>query len=328
MKILVTGGAGYIGSFATKKLIDAGNEVVVFDNLERGHKSAVDTRAKFIRGDLKSIPDVENLFSTNSFDAIMHFAGYISVEESSNNPDLYFENNVVGSRNLFDAAIEIGSIKKIIFSSTAAVYGNPIVIPIPESHPKSPVSPYGKTKLETEKYLIELNKKNTSISFVSLRYFNACGAALDGEIGEDHSPETHIIPLAIKAIMSDTEFSLYGDDYNTPDGTCIRDYIHVLDLIEAHILALRRFGENSEALFYNVGTGNGFSNREVISMLEKISNKKLKIRVEERRKGDADRLIADPKKIIKELSFEPKYSDLKIIVESAWKWHSKNEKEN
>ncbi|MEK7502705.1 MAG: UDP-glucose 4-epimerase GalE [Patescibacteria group bacterium] len=323
MKILVTGGAGYIGSFAAKRLIGDGHMVIVFDNLERGHRESIVPQAKFIKGDLRSVSDVENLFSIDSFDAIMHFAGYISVEESSRNPDLYYENNVVGSKNLFDIAVGLGKVNKIIFSSTAAVYGNPVEIPIPEDHPKNPVSPYGKTKLETEEYLITLNKSNPSVGFVSLRYFNASGAALDGSMGEDHDPETHIIPLAIKSLISGSEFNLYGTDYDTSDGTCIRDYIHVIDLVEAHIIALKELDKNSKASFYNVGTGKGVSNKEVIDMIEEVSGKKLKINKENRRSGDADRLIADPSKINKELNFRPKYSDLKTIVESAWKWHTK-----
>lgn len=324
MKILVTGGAGYIGSFAAKRLVDDGHKVVVFDNLERGHEKAIDTRASFIKGDIKNIVDIKNLFSDNSFDAIMHFAGYISVEESSRVPDLYYENNVVGSRNLFDIAIDLGKVNKIIFSSTAAVYGNPDEIPIPEDHPKNPVSPYGKTKLEIEEYLIKLNKENPSVGFVSLRYFNASGAALDGTMGEDHSPETHIIPLAIRAMLNDSEFSLFGNDYDTFDGTCIRDYIHVLDLVDAHILSLEKLAEVFGGYFYNVGTGNGFSNQEVIDMVEKVSGKKLKVEKKGRRLGDADKLIADPKKINTELRFAPKYSDLETIVKSAWQWHNKN----
>ena len=237
----------------------------------------------------------------------MHFAGYISVEESSENPDLYHENNVVGSKNLFDLAVDLGNLKKIIFSSSAAVYGNPSIIPIPEDHPKNPVSPYGKTKLETEEYLIKLNKKNPSVGFVSLRYFNACGAALDGTMGEDHNPETHIIPLAIRAMLNDSEFNLFGNDYDTPDGTCVRDYIHVLDLVDAHILSLRKLEEVSGGHLYNVGTGNGFSNQEVIDMVEKVSSKKLKVEKKSRRLGDADKLIADPKKINSEFARYPHF---------------------
>lgn len=321
-KILVTGGAGYIGSITSKLLLDKGFEVTIFDNLERGHKEAVDSRAKFIKGDLRQVGDLANLFELSKFDAILHFAGLISVEESEKEPELYRENNVLGSKNLFDKALENGVIK-IIFSSTAAVYGNPQKIPIPESHPKNPTSEYGRTKLEIEKYLDSLRVKDDRLSFASLRYFNACGALLDGSMGEDHSPETHIIPLAIKAAQEGREFKLFGTDYDTPDGTCIRDYIHVLDLAEAHILALNKISNETGGYYYNVGTGKGFSNREIIEKVKQVSGRDFKIIEVERRMGDADRLIADPSKINEELGFAPAYSDIDTIVKSAWKWHSK-----
>lgn len=321
-KILVTGGAGYIGSITSKLLLDKDFEVTIFDNLERGHKEAVDSRAKFIKGDLRQVGDLANLFELSKFDAILHFAGLISVEESEKEPELYRENNVLGSKNLFDKALENGVIK-IIFSSTAAVYGNPQKIPIPESHPKNPTSEYGRTKLEIEKYLDSLRVKDDRLSFASLRYFNACGALLDGSMGEDHSPETHIIPLAIKAAQEGREFKLFGTDYDTPDGTCIRDYIHVLDLAEAHILALNKISNETGGYYYNVGTGKGFSNREIIEKVKQVSGRDFKIIEVERRMGDADRLIADPSKINEELGFAPAYSDIDTIVKSAWKWHSK-----
>lgn len=321
-KILVTGGAGYIGSITSKLLLDKGFEVTIFDNLERGHKEAIDSRAKFIKGDLRQMNDLKNLFESSKFDAILHFAGLISVEESEKEPELYRENNVFGSKNLFDKALENG-VSKIIFSSTAAVYGNPQEIPIPESHPKNPTSEYGKTKLEIEKYLESLRAKDSSLSFACLRYFNACGALLDGSMGEKHSPETHIIPLAIKAAQEGLGFKLFGTDYDTSDGTCIRDYIHVLDLAEAHILALNKISEQAGEYYYNVGTGKGFSNREIIEKVKQVYGKDFKIIEVERRAGDADRLIADPTKIKNELGFEPKYSDIDTIIESAWKWHTK-----
>lgn len=321
-KILVTGGAGYIGSITSKLLLDKGFEVTIFDNLERGHKEAVDSRAKFIKGDLRQVGDLKNLFELSKFDAILHFAGLISVEESEKDPELYRENNVLGSKNLFDKALENG-VSKIIFSSTAAVYGNPQEIPIPESHPKNPTSEYGRTKLETEKYLAQLKSERDNFSFACLRYFNACGALLDGSMGEEHSPETHIIPLAIKSAQEGRKFKLFGTDYDTPDGTCIRDYIHVLDLAEAHILALNKISEQSGEYYYNVGTGKGFSNREIIEKVKKVSGKDFKIIEVERRAGDADRLIADPSKINGELGFSPHYSDIDTIVQSAWKWHAK-----
>jgi UDP-glucose 4-epimerase len=322
MKILVTGGAGYIGSFMVKSLIEKGNEVIVLDNLERGKEEYVDKSAKLIKGDIRDEDVLVNIFSQDKIDAILHFAGLISVEESTKNPDLYADVNTNGSKNLFKTAIKNG-INSFIFSSTAAVYGNPTQIPIPESHTKNPTSPYGKTKLETEENLARLRDENPEVSFACLRYFNASGAALDGSLGEAHNPETHIIPLAIKAIKEESEFKLFGVDYETPDGTCLRDYIHILDLIEAHNLALEKILREKGGYYYNVGTGEGVSNREVVEMVEKISGKQMKILEAPRRSGDADRLIADSSKIKEELGFLPEYSDLETIVKTAWDWHSK-----
>jgi len=323
MKILVTGGAGYIGSFMTKRLLDYGYEVVVFDSLERGHKEAIDPKAKFVQGDIKSATTLETLFCDEIIDAVMHFAGYISVEESTIKPDLYYDNNVRGSQNLLSVALNIGRIDKFIFSSSAAVYGNPVKVPIPEDHPKNPTSPYGKSKLEVEE-ILESFQKEEGLNFVSLRYFNAAGAALDGSMGEAHGPETHIIPLAIKAALNGEEFKLYGADYNTPDKTCIRDYIHVTDLVEAHILALNKVEKEKGGFFYNVGTGIGYSNKEVIEMVKKVSGKDLEVKVAGRRSGDPEVLVADPTKIQKELGFKPRYSDLETIVKTAFKWHKNN----
>ena len=328
MKILVTGGAGYIGSFMTKRLLDDGYDVVVFDSLERGYKEVVDPRANFVQGDIKNNEGLEKLFRNEIIDVVMHFAGYISVEESTKNPMRYYRNNTIGSANLL-RAMELGDANKIIFSSSAAVYGNPIKIPIPEDHPKNPTSPYGKSKLEVEKMLKSF-QKDRKLSFVSLRYFNAAGAAVDGSMGEAHVPETHIIPLAIKAAIAGEQFSLYGKDYNTPDKTCIRDYIHVADLVEAHVLAIEKLKNDrslpvrSQGFFYNVGTGKGCSNKEVIEMVKRVSGKDLKVEVENKRPGDAEILIADPAKIQKELGFKPRYSDLETIVRTAFNWHKKN----
>ena len=320
MKILITGGAGYIGSFMINSLIKNGDDVFVIDDLKRGHRSAINKKASLIEADIRDTNTLDSFFAATPIEAILHFAGLISVEESTKNPDLYFDNNVNGSRNLFDTALKHG-IRKFIFSSTAAVYGNPQTIPIPEDHPKNPTSPYGKTKLEIEKYLSSLRDKDYSVSFACLRYFNACGASLDGKLGENHNPETHIIPLAINAAISGSEFKLFGNDYNTPDGTCIRDYIHVLDLIESHFLALQLIIKNSGGFFYNVGTGIGSSNKEVIEMVMRISGLNIRVLNSPRRKGDADMLIADPTKIKKNLNFKPKYSDLETIVKTAWEWH-------
>lgn len=323
MKILITGGAGYIGSFLVKALTDRQDEVVVFDSLERGRKEAIDRRAVLFQGDLKDKVALQKLFSEHKFDAVMHFAGFISVEESTKNPDLYYQNNVIGSQNLFEAAINTGGVTKFIFSSSAAVYGNPTKIPIPEDHPKNPTSEYGKNKLEVEKILTDLRVKHPNISFVALRYFNACGAALDGSLGEGHNPETHIIPLAIKAALEQKDFYLFGADYDTPDGTCVRDYIHVLDLVDAHLLSLERIATNPNGYFYNVGTGRGYSNREIIDEVQKASGIKVNIFEKERRAGDSNKLIADSANIRNEVGFLPKYSDLETIIKTAWEWHKK-----
>jgi len=325
-RILVTGGAGYIGSFTTKMLLDEGFEVVVFDSLERGFKEAVDGRAKLIEGDIRDKSSLDNLFNNEKFDAVIHFAGYISVEESEKNPELYRENNVVGSENLFRIAVERGGVKNFVFSSSAAVYGNPQKIPIPENHPTNPTSKYGETKFTTEQNLAKLQKENPEISYVCLRYFNASGASIDGTLGERHDPETHIIPLALKSIINGSEFYLYGTDCNTPDGTCIRDYIHVLDLAKAHILALEKISQNPSGYIYNVGTGKGYSNREVINTIEKVVGNKINVNTKERREGDPEILVADSSKINRELGFTPKYSDLETIVKSAWQWHKNNSK--
>ena len=323
MKILVTGGAGYIGSFMVKALLDKGDDVTVFDNLSRGHESAIDKRANFLKGDITDESDLNRLLENSKYDAAIHFAGLIAVGESEQNPELYYKNNVIGSKLFFEACISKGNIKKFIFSSSAAVYGNPLTVPIPEDHPKKPTSKYGENKLEIEEALTQIRASNNDVSFVALRYFNAAGAALDGSMGEDHNPETHIIPNIVKAIKNKQSFKLFGSDYNTKDGTCVRDYIHVLDLVEAHILALDKLNKDKGGYFYNVGTGNGYSNREVVEMVKKISGEDFPVENEPRRPGDAEELVADPQKIKQELGFEPKYSDLETVVKTAWLWHTK-----
>lgn len=331
MKILVTGGAGYIGGFMTVKLLEEGHSVVVFDNLERGSLDVISPRAKFIRGDLKDLGSLERLFyEENDFDAIMHFAGLISVEESEKNPEMYYQNNVVGSRNLFNAAINVGGVRKFIFSSSAAVYGNPEEIPIPEDHPKNPTSVYGKNKLAVEEILRNLRTENYDLSFAALRYFNAAGASLDGQLGERHNPETHIIPIAIRSALNNSEFTLYGNDYKTEDGTCVRDYIHVLDLVGAHVLALDKLVKDGGAYYFNVGTGKGYSNEQVVEAVKRVSSVDFKVNITGKRAGDADILVADPERINKDLGFSPRYSDLDTIIKTAWEFHSrvkaKNEK--
>lgn len=321
MKILVTGGAGYIGSFMTKRLVDDGHEVVVTDSLERGYKKTFD-QGTFIKGDLRDIFFTKNLFSQHTFDAVIHFAAYISMGESMENPGIYFNNNVFSALNILETMKE-NNVSSIIFSSTAGVYGNPSEIPIPESHSKNPTNPYGESKYIVER-ILPWYQKIHHINFASLRYFNASGGALDGSMGEHHDPETHIIPLAIRAVQLGTPFMLYGTDYDTKDGTCIRDYIHVLDLVEAHILALTKLEEVHGGYEYNVGTGHGYSNREVVAMIEEVSGKKIAIKEMERRSGDASVLIADSQKIMNELHFKPKHSDLQTIIKSAWIWHTKS----
>jgi len=322
MKILVTGGAGYIGSFMVDSLVKRGDDVIVVDSLTRGHKEVINENAKFIQADIRNTEKLNEIFSQNKVNSIIHFAGLISVEESTREPELYNDVNVNGSKNLFSTAIKNG-VKNFIFSSTAAVYGNPEIVPIPEDHPKNPTSPYGKSKLETERNLIELRKMDPEISFACLRYFNACGAALDGSLGELHSPETHIIPLAIKAALNDQAFKLFGSDYNTKDGTCVRDYIHVLDLVEAHKLALVKILNTKGEYFYNVGTGIGITNKEVAEMVSKVSGKKLILESHPRRPGDSDQLIANATRIREDLGFSSQYSDLDTIVQSAYKFYTK-----
>lgn len=322
MKILVTGGAGYIGSHMTRSLLDNNHEVVIVDSLERGYKEAIDERAEFRQGNLLDKSIIQNVFKEFTFDAIIHFAAYISVEESMEKPALYFENNVQGALHVLEGMVA-NNVKKIIFSSTAAVYGNPKRIPIPEDHPKEPTNVYGESKLMVEKILYWY-RNIYNISYTALRYFNACGASLDSMIGERHDPEVHIIPNAINSLLKNTEFTLFGNDYKTPDGSCVRDYIHVLDLVEAHILALNRLSKEDGGFVYNVGTGAGYSNMQIIDSVNKAGGGcKIKVKIADRRAGDPDTLIADPSKIKAELGFVPKYSNLETIIKTALDWHKK-----
>lgn len=322
MNVLVTGGAGYIGSNMVKRLLDEGHSVTVADSLERGHQEAVDQRATFMQGDLLNEAFVKELFAKDSYDCVMHFAAYIAVGESMQQPGLYFTNNVHTTILLLDAMKEHG-INKFIFSSTGTVYGTPRVNPISETHAKNPENPYAESKLMVEK-ILHWYFQIHGIGSAVLRYFNASGAALDGSIGEAHDPETHLIPNAIKAALNNSTFTLFGDDYSTSDGSCIRDYIHVLDLIEAHILTLKKLEEQNGEYTYNVGTGKGSTNKEVVEMVKKVSGVDFPIEVKPRRPGDVQETVADASKIKQELGFEPKHSDLQTIIETAWKWHAKN----
>lgn len=323
MKILVAGGAGYIGSFMVKNLLERGDEVVVVDSLETGHKESVDKKANLYIGNLLDRDFVSKVFSENKFDGVINFAGFISMGESMENPYIYFQNNVFSVLNVLEEMVKTNT-DNFIFSSSAGVYGNPIKVPISEESATNPGNPYGESKLMVEK-IMKWYGKTKNIHTVALRYFNASGASLDGTMGEKHTLETHIIPNIIQSVLIDSSFKLFGNDYKTKDGTCIRDYIHVLDLIQSHVLSIEKLKNSPGNYVYNVGTGHGFSNKEVIDTVEKISGKKVNVQIEQRRPGDVGELIADPTKINEDLGFAPKYSDLETIVSSAWQWHKKNQ---
>lgn len=319
-KILVTGGAGYIGSFMVRHLKEKGFKVVIADNLSQGQaESVVGFRLEKI--DLVTEKEkLDELFAKEKFDGVIHMAGFIQTGESFENPSKYFQNNLISAVNVLDAMVRY-KVSNFIFSSSAGVYGNPVHLPIKEEDPKNPLNPYGETKYMIER-MLEWYDKAYNLRFMSIRYFNAAGAALDGSIGEDHPDESHLIPLAIKALLNDEEFTIFGNDYKTPDGTCIRDYIHVLDLVETHTKALEKLLGGGKSAFYNAGVGRGYSNKEVIQMIEEVSGKKMGIKYGPRRKGDADSLYASIDKIKKDFSWSPKYG-LKEIIESAYLWHKK-----
>ncbi len=319
MKILVTGGAGYIGSITVKKLQNEGHDVVVFDNLSYGHKESVSS--SLIEGDLIDKKFLFQSLENQKFDGVIHFASYALAGESMKDPYKYFYSNLVGGLNLLEY-MKANDIKNLIFSSTCAIYGTPENLPVSENEPTKPESVYGESKLMLER-IINWYDKIFGIKFINLRYFNAAGASLDGSLGENHEPETHIIPLAIKAAITKSPFNLYGNNYGTPDGTCIRDYIHVEDLANAHILALNYLIENKKSDSFNLGTGKGYSNYEVLNTIKKISGIDIKVEVKPRRKGDPEIIYADNSKAKAELGFEPKYSDLKTIIRTAWEWHKK-----
>ena len=319
-KILVTGGAGYIGSITVQTLKKAGFEPIIFDNLVTGHKESI-AQEKFYQGDLvKDFNLLEKVLKEEKPEAVIHFAAMSLVGESVQNPQKYFTNNLKGVLNLLEMMMK-NKVLKIVFSSTAAVYGEPQKIPIEEDDPKAPTSPYGESKLMIEK-ILDWYGRAYGLNSVALRYFNACGAMLDGFLGEDHHPETHLIPAAMQAALAKKAFKLFGNDYPTKDGTCIRDYIHVLDLAEAHLLALNNSSKGFS--YYNVGTNQGFSVLEVLDMIKKISGIDFPISIKARRRGDPVRLIAKAEKIKKELGWRAEYSDLKTIIKSAWQWHKKH----
>lgn len=320
MKAVVVGGAGYIGSFTSHALKDAGWEVVIVDDLSSGHEEAVpDFRLEKI--DIVSRGEaLVKLFKKEKFDAVFHFAALIQMGESIKEPALYFRHNIGGSINVLEAA-RLGGVKKFIFSSTAGVYGNPQKLPTPENHPENPTNPYGESKIMVEK-ILEWYFKIFGISSVSIRYFNAAGASLDGKMGEDHPNESHLIPKVIQSLLQNQEITIFGGDYETPDGTCIRDYIHVLDLVEAHIKAVDYLEGKQGAFAFNAGTGQGYSNLEIVEMVEQVSGKKAKYLIGRRREGDAASLVADPRRAQTELGWKPSFSDIETIVKSSWDWHT------
>jgi UDP-glucose 4-epimerase len=317
VKTFVTGGAGYIGSVTVERLLEAGHEVIVFDNLERGHRAAVDPRARLIIGDLRELASIASALDQTRPEAVMHFAAYALVGESMAHPEMYFANNVKGGINLAEAMLKAG-VKKIVFSSTCATYGQPDRMPITEDTPQKPANPYGESKLMLEK-ILDWMGRTSGLQAVFLRYFNACGAS--ARYGEDHAPETHLIPNIVKtALGQKKEFEVFGGDYATPDGTCIRDYIHIEDLADAHMLALT--GDHSGA--FNLGTGGGYSVREVIAAFRKVTGIDVPVRIMPRRPGDPERLVADASKAAKVLRWRPERGALEDIIAGAWSWHKKH----
>lgn len=316
MKIFVVGGAGYIGSVCSELLLNEGHEIAIFDNLSEGHRSGVDPRADFIQADLADRRQIHTAISKTAPDAVMHFAANALVGESMHNPSKYFRNNICNGINLLDAMVEAG-VRRIVFSSTCAIFGPPDRVPIDETAIPRPISPYGESKLAFEKILHWYHQIH-GVKFVCLRYFNASGAS--EKLGEDHRPETHLIPTVLQVALGEKpSVEIYGTDYDTPDGTCIRDYIHILDLAQAHFLALTADASGC----YNLGTGGGSSVREVIESCRKITGKKIQTIEKPRRPGDPPRLIASSEKIKKELGWRPQFQSLDAIIQSAWKWHQK-----
>ena len=325
MRVLVIGGAGYIGSHAVRKLIEEGNDVVVLDSLYTGHRKAVDKRAKFYQGDIEDTNLVSKILRDENIDAVMHFAAYSLVPESVKKPLKYYDNNVSGMISLLQA-MEDAKVKYLVFSSSAATYGIPEKLPITEDTPLNPINPYGETKMMMEKIMHWADKAN-GIKSIALRYFNVAGASSDGSIGEDHGPETHLIPNILKsAIAGDGNFTIFGDDYNTPDGTNVRDYVHVMDLADAHILALKYLEDNNQSNAFNLGSSTGFSNKQMLEAAREVTGKEIPAKIAARRPGDPDSLIAASDKARSVLGWKPQYDDVHDIIATAWKWHSTHPK--
>lgn len=323
MAILVCGGAGYIGSHMVYELVKNGEDVVVIDNLVTGHRAAVDPKAKFYKGDIRNMDDLDKVFTENKIEAIIHFAAFSLVGESVQVPLKYFNNNTCGMEVLLEAMVKHG-INKIVFSSTAATYGEPKRVPILETDETNPTNPYGESKRMMEKMMKWVDKAN-GIKYVSLRYFNVAGAIEDGHIGEAHNCETHLIPIILQVPLGKRDhITVFGTDYPTPDGTCIRDYVHVMDLADAHMKALNYLRAGNESSIFNLGSGDGYSVKEMIDAAEKAIGRKIKVEYGTRRAGDPARLIASSEKAQKVLHWHPKYTSMEDIIRTAWNWHEKH----
>ncbi len=318
MAILVTGGAGYIGSAVVEDLVEKGEAVVVLDNLSYGHTQALDANVPFYEGNIGDAALVSRILKSHKIEACMHFSAFAFVGESVEKPQIYYQNNFVETLHLLDVLIK-NDIKKFIFSSTCATYGEPQYVPIDEAHPQFPTSPYGWSKFMVERALIDFDAAY-GLKYVAPRYFNACGATI--KRGEHHDPETHLIPLVLQVAQGKRDFiSVFGNDYQTPDGTAIRDYIHVSDLSQAHILALEYLRDGSNSLFVNLGNGGGYSVNEVIEAARKVTGKFIESKIAPRRAGDPSRLVADARKAREVLGWNPQFPEIESIIESAWTWH-------
>ena len=320
MAILVCGGAGYIGSHAVHALVEKGEQVVIVDNLQTGHRGALNPAAKFYEGDIRDAAVLDKIFTENKIEAVIHFAANSLVGESMEKPLLYFNNNVYGMQVLLEAMVRHG-VDKIVFSSTAATYGEPKRVPIHEDDETCPTNTYGETKLTMEKMMKWVSRAN-GVRYVSLRYFNAAGALPDGSIGEDHKTETHLIPLILQVPTGRRDhITVFGDDYPTPDGTCLRDYIHVVDLADAHVLALEYLRKGGASDIFNLGNGQGFSVKEMIAAAEKATGRSINVEIGARRAGDPAQLIASSEKARTVLGWKPQFTDVEQVIGTAWKWH-------